>query len=163
MAFKPVIALAEAFGHADEMPGLSNEHLAELVRDHYEHIQYLIVRHEIRTALKTYFILPDFTVYRHRKESENYLDTHESIAQMVEHYGVEHLRRSEVWYFCHRTHKTYIRLLLLKYGIKVNRWITTTRYDRNSSQRWTRNAILCNWCKIRRGLKYLFSGKLSSR
>jgi hypothetical protein len=158
----PVTAFAEAYGHRGSEPGLSNEVLAKLIYQHRGQIDRLFVRWEIANALSLYGIQPDPARIVRAHADGKYMDTVDSLNQMVEWLGNGKAKGEELWVFCHRTHKGYIWLLLRLRGIKADRWVTTGVYDKFSHQPWTRGPLRSFLMKIGRGVKYLFHGRFFS-
>lgn len=164
-----ILAVGLAFGHRGQsigsLPvGTTNIDLARLIASDYTTLSYISVQHEIGTELKqAYRIWPDFEVYEHRIKGR-YLNTLEGLEQIIDDWQKQQVNPSEddeIWVYCHQTHKSGIQSMFAKLGLKVTKFVTTSVYDHQSAQWWTRGPLHVLVYKVVEGYRYWRRGEVT--
>jgi hypothetical protein len=130
------VILAQSFGQAEEGPGLTNQQLAQVVRDlHQRTGARLVLQREVAEALPD---LPmDLVVRRHRTPGQ-YLDTREVLLQSRGYCAACGWTKAIV--VAHPDHLWRVARTARRLGLQVilpdTRQVT---YDPKSTQEWTRS------------------------
>lgn len=150
---------------ADGSPGLSNGYLAEIIEELYQKYQKpVILQKEIAEALSIlgYNIPIEAVIKEHRECKKNsnekkYLDTSEALIQVRE------VCRVKGWNIiilvAHQDHLPRSIKTAKNLGFTVNApFIEDCPYDRESSQKWTRNKWKFKFHEIAANLFYMIKG-----
>ncbi len=156
-------------GHGGYVPGLSNEVMAQVIKDQKKKYDHVSVQQEIGSAMTDIGVDPDFEVlYGGRK----YLTTEQVIDAMLEDLRQEGVdpKSCDIWVLCKEIHWSGCKWILQARGIQPRRvtFVATSvdawrkiPYDVSSAQFQGRNAFNAWLYKIWAGLKKLFKGEIS--
>ncbi len=175
MVQKLQVLFAFAYGHrgpdgrGGNVPGLSNEVMAQVIKDQRVRYDRVSGQQEIGSALKDIGVDPDFEVLYGGRE---YLTTEQVIDAMLEDLRREGVdpKSCDIWVLCKEIHWSGLKWILQARGIKPRRvtFVTTSvggwrevPYDRQSAQFQGRNAFNAWLYKIWAGFKKLAKGEIS--
>lgn len=136
---KRKVVLGFSFGHRGEEPGLSNEVLAEAIKEFAPDV--ISVQWEIGKAIRKIGVEPNHEVKEHRQKGL-YLDTEECARQMVEFLEQEGLLDEDIYTTAYQDHLRRCRKTLInRFGVTTKPMpiITEIPCDPKSYQWWTRS------------------------